>query len=76
MLVGQPVPAKSGLWKVNRTKARNHVSRDKLILIGLALTIAITLTLWSVNVERIGPELVSYGNVCGPSGSISATSLY
>lgn len=40
----------------------------KLILIGVALTIAITLTLWSVNVEHIGPELVAYENVCGPSG--------
>ena len=46
----------------------NHVSREKLILICVALIIAIALTLRSVNVEHIGPELVVYGNLCGPSG--------
>jgi hypothetical protein len=39
-----------------------------LTLIGLVLVIAIALTLWSVNVEQIGPELVVYGNLCGLSG--------
>lgn len=39
----------------------------KLSLMGLALISAITLTLLSVCVERIGPELAQYGNLCGPS---------
>jgi len=41
----------------------------KFILICLALIMAITLALLSVYVERIGPELAVYGNLCGPSGS-------
>lgn len=44
-------------------------SVTKVILIGLALIMAITTALLSVYVERIGPELVVYGNLCGPSGS-------
>lgn len=35
--------------------------------IALALVAAITLALLSVFVERIGPELAAYGNLCGPS---------
>lgn len=40
----------------------------KVILIGLTLVMAITSALLSVYVERIGPEQVIYGNLCGPSG--------
>jgi len=40
----------------------------KLTLIGVVLVIAIALTLRSVNVEQIGPELVVYRNLCGLSG--------
>lgn len=42
---------------------------SKLRLTGLVLITAITLALLSVYVERIGPELAVYGNLCGPSGS-------
>jgi hypothetical protein len=35
----------------------------------LTLVLAIVLALLSVRVERVGPELVVYGNVCGPTGS-------
>ena len=38
----------------------------KLSLIGISLVSAITLTLLSVCVERVGPELAQYGNLCGP----------
>jgi hypothetical protein len=34
-------------------------------LLGLALIAAITLALVSVYVERTGPDLVQYGNLCG-----------
>jgi hypothetical protein len=34
----------------------------KVSLIGLALILAITLALLSVSVERVGPELVQYGD--------------
>jgi hypothetical protein len=37
-------------------------------LVGCALVLAITLALMSASVERIGPELVQYGNVCGAAG--------
>jgi hypothetical protein len=33
----------------------------------LALLIAVALTLLSSHVERLGPEMASYGNLCGPS---------
>lgn len=36
---------------------------------GLALIAAIALALLSVHIERIGPDLVQYGNLCGPAGS-------
>jgi len=41
----------------------------KLRLVGLALVSAITLTLMSCSVERKGPELAVYGNMCGPHQS-------
>jgi hypothetical protein len=37
----------------------------KLSGIGLVLILAITLAFMSVFVERLGPELVQYGNLCG-----------
>jgi hypothetical protein len=41
----------------------------KFILISVALVSAIALALLSVHIERIGPERVEYGNLCGPGGS-------
>jgi hypothetical protein len=41
----------------------------KLGLIAFAFITAIVLALVSSYVERIGPELAVYGNMCGPSGS-------
>jgi hypothetical protein len=38
----------------------------KLSLTGLALVLAITLALLSACIERAGPELAQYGNLCGP----------
>ena len=35
---------------------------------GIALILATTLTLFSVFVERTGPQLVQYGNLCGVAG--------
>ncbi|HEX8386349.1 MAG TPA: hypothetical protein VF576_09200 [Rubricoccaceae bacterium] len=35
----------------------------------LALLLAVTLAVLSSHVERTGPELVIYGNVCGPTAS-------
>ena len=43
----------------------------KFILINAAFISAITLAFLSVYVERIGPELVEYGNMCGSSGADS-----
>ncbi|MCS0628784.1 hypothetical protein NX786_05515 [Telluria mixta] len=40
-----------------------------LSLIGLSLISAITLTLLSVYVEHVGPELTEYGNLCGPNAA-------
>lgn len=40
--------------------------RSTLILAGLSLMSAVTLTLLSFAVERSGPELAAYGNLCGP----------
>jgi hypothetical protein len=41
----------------------------KVSLIGLALISAITLALLSVFVERVGPQLAEYGNLCGPNAA-------
>lgn len=35
----------------------------------LALVLAVTIALLSVFVERTGPELVQYGNTCGPGAT-------
>ncbi len=40
---------------------------SKVGLAGLAFVLASTLTLLSVLVQRTGPELVHYGNLCGPT---------
>jgi hypothetical protein len=40
-----------------------------LRLVALALIAAVTLALLSVSVERTGPELAEYGNLCGPRTS-------
>jgi hypothetical protein len=37
--------------------------------IALGLVLSITVAILSVNVERIGPEQIEYGNLCGPSSS-------
>lgn len=41
----------------------------KLSLLGLTLILAITLALMSAYVERVGPDMTSYGNMCRPTGS-------
>jgi len=44
--------------------------RSRLVKVGLlcvAFVLAVGITLLSVLVERTGPELVPYGNLCGPS---------
>lgn len=45
----------------------HHLTR--LMLTGAALVSPITLTLLSAYIEHVGPELVEYGNLCGPGGS-------
>lgn len=44
-------------------------SLTTFIWISVAFISAITLAFLSVHVERVGPELAVYGNLCGPSGS-------
>lgn len=39
-----------------------------IVILARVFILAITLTLTSSYVERIGPDLVSYGNLCGPTG--------
>jgi len=39
----------------------------KLSRIGISLALAIALALLSVHVERVGPEVTEYGNLCGPN---------
>lgn len=51
------------------THAAMKNARRKLSLLGLALILAITLALMSAHVERVGPEMVSYGNLCGATAS-------
>lgn len=41
----------------------------KMSLAGLALVLAITLARVSAYVEHIGPDMASYGSLCGPTGS-------
>ncbi|WP_020652289.1 hypothetical protein [Massilia niastensis] len=48
--------------------AMNNTLR-KLSLLGLPPILAITLALMSAHVERLGPDMVSYGNLCGATAS-------
>jgi hypothetical protein len=41
---------------------------SKSSMTGFAFVMAVTLAFLSVCVERVGPELVTYGNLCGPGG--------
>ncbi|NHZ32942.1 hypothetical protein [Massilia rubra] len=41
----------------------------KLGLIGLVLAMAMTLAFLSAFVERTGPQLAQYGNLCGPAAT-------
>lgn len=41
----------------------------KFSRIGISLALAIALGLLSVHVERVGPEVAEYGNLCGPNTS-------
>lgn len=54
--------------KVNCKATMKNFLKNFLILV-LITFLAITLTLISSHVERIGPDLVLYGNLCGPSGN-------
>ena len=40
---------------------------SNVLRISLAFGLAIALSLLSVRLQRIGPELAAYGNLCGPS---------
>lgn len=46
-----------------------HLRPARLGLLILAFIAAMTLALLSSNIERIGPELVQDGNLCGPGGN-------
>ncbi len=46
-----------------------HLRPARLGILILAFIAAVTLALLSSNTERIGPELVQDGNVCGPGGN-------
>jgi hypothetical protein len=60
----------SNVRRRRRTKQTNmQSSLFKVRLAGIAFVIASTLALVSVLVQRIGPELVQYGNLCGPTSS-------
>jgi len=48
---------------------RSATRRFKGFVLVMAVTLAIALALLSVRIERIGPELAEYGNLCGPSTS-------
>ena len=49
------------------TKTQDHMSLiTRFGLAGLALMSSMMLTGLSVRIERTGPELVQYGNLCGP----------
>ena len=43
--------------------------KKPVVSIALGLVLSITVAILSVNVERIGPEQIEYGNLCGSSGS-------
>lgn len=64
----RPSSAKSGQFEVHRKERKLMPSLTKFIWISVAFISAITLAFLSVHVERVGPELAVYGNMCGPSG--------
>jgi len=64
----RPSSAKSGQFEVHRKERKLMPSLTKFIWISVAFISAITLAFLSVYVERVGPELAVYGNMCGPSG--------
>jgi hypothetical protein len=41
----------------------------KAPLLSLAVVVATALALLSVRIQRVGPQQVVYGNVCGPAAS-------
>ena len=45
------------------------LSRSDLAITLLAFLVAIAVTAYSSNIQRFGPELGVYGNLCGPSGN-------
>ena len=45
------------------------LSRSDLAIIVLAFLMAMAVTAYSSNIQRFGPELGVYGNLCGPSGN-------
>lgn len=51
-----------------RTHQRESLLK-KLGLASLTFLLAAVLALLSVNVQRTGPEVVEYGNMCGPNSS-------
>jgi hypothetical protein len=52
----------------SRFATMNNILR-KLGLLGITILLAITLALMSAHVERVGPDMVLYGNLCGATGS-------
>ena len=44
-----------------------QLNRRQLLLLAVAVAVALSLTLLSSVIQRNGPELASYGNMCGPS---------
>jgi len=48
---------------------RSENALTTIRLVSVALVLAVALALLSVHVERTGPALVAYGNLCGPSSS-------
>jgi hypothetical protein len=55
--------AKASFRADSQTKMQSRLSKPGLV--GLAFVLACALALLSVLVERTGPELVQYGNLCG-----------
>jgi hypothetical protein len=56
--------------KAHRSRA-SHLS--SFLVAVLALVLSVTLALLSVFIQRQGPELVQYGNLCGPTGNDPCT---
>ena len=42
--------------------------RARLAFVITSLVIAFALTIYSSNIQRVGPAIRGFGNVCGPSG--------